>query len=251
MVRVIIVPGWAMYAGPYAPLAEALEQMGAHVLSLTLPGHGNRVAEPFTRMSAARTIRSAYTYLETIEPHRPVYVAAESAGVGFAISSLYDKQPDGWVLLAPGLLPRFRQLFSWMALSDSASLILRNRMPLLTWRLDSISTNPTFVAARRADGLTLRSVGRSYVRTVGGAAVRGFFRSSHLTGRARIWQGTEDRVLNPLGAKILLRRLGSNQKSLELVQAEHGLIWDTRTGPLVIAAVAEWVRSSVDQRSYG
>jgi pimeloyl-ACP methyl ester carboxylesterase len=114
-----------------------------------------------------------------------------------------------------------------------------------TWRLESVCSDPVFLAARRADHWTRLVADRRYVATVLHAGLRGLaVGARQIHGAVRIWHGSRDRLLSPLGSRLLLRLLGSRDKSLRIVVgAEHGLIWDVAHGPVVIDEVTRWVLS--------
>lgn len=241
--RVLVVPGWGMHAEPYAPLASALALEGVHVACLTLPGHGTIAGtSEFTTASATEAIRSAFVRLGSLSPRRPVAVVAESAGASFAIAALAADEPCCWALLAPGVLPRMRQLLSWQGTRDAMRLLIRGRMPILGWRLDSVSSNPQFVSERRSDPHAMAQATRQYVWVVARSTVAALLIAPRLTRPVQIWHGTGDQLLNPWGSRILARRIGSSDTTVRMVPgADHGLVWDAVHGPAVSREVGRWI----------
>jgi alpha-beta hydrolase superfamily lysophospholipase len=248
LVTVLVVHGWGMHAGPYDGLCASLAQAGAYCVAINLPGHGpDSELRDFTYSSAMSALRMALEICRK-EADVPLVVVAESAGADFVLSLGGELGDERLALLAPGVLPRFGQIISPRAIGDGLGLLFRGRLRLDTWRLESVSSDPAFLAARRADPWTRLVADRRYVGAVLRAGFRGVLVGARqVRGSVRIWHGARDRLLSPLGSRFLLKLIGSRDKSLRVVPgAEHGLIWDRVHGPAVIAEVTQWVLSGAN-----
>lgn len=246
-VVVLVVHGWGIHAVPYDALCASLALAGARCAALNLPGHGpNSDPRDFSYANAMSALRHALEICRKDRAITPV-VVAESAGADFVLSLGGELGDTPLALLAPGVLPRLRQLISPRSVWELVALLLGRRLRLDTWRLESVCSDQTFLAARRADPFTRLTADRTYVGAVLHAGLRGVLICAHqVRGSVRIWHGSRDRLLSPLGSRLLLLLLGSRDKSLRIVTgAEHGLIWDRAHGPAVIDEVTQWVMSVV------
>ena len=241
----LIVPGWGMHSEPYAGLAEAVCERGGVAYGLDLPGHGRAtsLSRPHALPLVTNALRAAIDAVAADWPEAELAIAGESAGGTYTVAAAPLRRVRRIALLAPGILPRWRQLVGLRAWRDSASLVLRGRLPLLGWRVEEVSRNHEFIETLRTDGLTLDSVNRRYVATVAQAAVHAFILGAPRTrGSVRIWHGAQDRVLSPLGSRLLSARLRNAAATFRLIPgADHGLLWDPELGGAIAEEVADWL----------
>ncbi len=233
-----------MHATPYANLGEAICRRGGAAFGLDLPGHGRALATKSPSLhELIAIVRAAVTGVSNDLPAAKLAIVGDSAGGTYSLAASPIDGVQKVALLAPGLLPRWHQLLGARALRDGAELLISGRLPLLGWRVEDGSRSATFIEQRRADPLALSNVDRRYVWSVARAVVRALISGApSLAGEVRIWHGTGDKILSPLGSRILMRRLRTADASLRIVSGgDHGLLWDPEHGVQVTSEVADWL----------
>jgi alpha-beta hydrolase superfamily lysophospholipase len=242
---VLLVHGWGLHPKYYAPLADEIVRRKGFVLGIQLPSPltVDRESLSFGYSMVADAIDGLIAHGVRVALGRPLALVGESLGATYILSRGSRVPRDARLaLLSPGLLLRPVHLLSRRALEDTWRLLAHDQMDL-AWRLATVSGNENFIAEVERDPTTLTTCDRAYVA----AAIDATFRvltsgARHVASEVRIWQGDGDGLLSPLGAKILLRMLGSTEKSLVTVKGgEHGLVWDLANGEEVRRSVADWL----------
>jgi len=237
---VLIVPGWGAHPRYYGNLIAALTarnvSVGAPWAAETVPGsdtHFQLLPE------AVKTIRSRS---ET----RSVCVVAESLGAAYLLASGALKSLDRAVFLAPGLILRLRQILNRDTLDDLNALVRHHRIEIIGRRLDALSDNQRVLAAIRESGWTPQYSSAGYVFNAFRASARALIAPS-AAGFNWVIHGDRDRLVSPLGSRLLVARLGSRRCHLTILpNVEHGVLWDARSGQDVVDAVAEFCSAADD-----
>jgi alpha-beta hydrolase superfamily lysophospholipase len=242
----LLVHGWGLHPKFYAPLAEEIARQAGFVVGIALPSPlSNRGSTRRFYRLVAEALDAFILYGTSLARGRRLSLIGESLGATYIVSRGHRIPRDARLaLIAPGLILRSKQLLSRRALDDVPNLLLRDRMDL-TWRLEAVSSNTEFITAIESDPATLLTSNRAYVFSAFEATIRAVsLGAAQIHSPVRIWQGEADRLLNPVGARLLRRALKSREKTLVLVPTgEHGLIWDLTNGDLVCREVGTWLSS--------
>jgi alpha-beta hydrolase superfamily lysophospholipase len=138
-------------------------------------------------------------------------------------------------------LPHWRQLFTREALRDLVPVLLRNRLPVRGWRLDSASDNPEFLLAVRSSQLAPSYSDRSYIARAVIAGAKAWL-APQSAANNWILQGTADQVVSPLSARLLTRRISRPRAECTLLHGvQHGVLWDRDVGEDVARQVVDYV----------
>jgi non-heme chloroperoxidase len=105
-VQVVLVHGIRTSASMWRAQVEHLEQRGNPVIAVDLPGHGTRMAEPFTLDGAMQTIDAA---VRAAAQRGPVLLAAHSMGGLVSIEYVGSEDPPpvaGFIAASCTAIPR-------------------------------------------------------------------------------------------------------------------------------------------------
>jgi alpha-beta hydrolase superfamily lysophospholipase len=233
---VFLVPGWGYHPFYYARLIERLREHATIISVWSEPSVDGRASALHYRRLSQTLARVRANY-----PHSSFSIVGESLGCTYLLAGSMLQPTDDVVLIAPGLIPRARQLASPPALADSWRLVAHDAMPILNWRFLASSDNQAFIADVRRSGLTPPFTGRGYVMSAAAAAFKAPFKH-HKIRSVLVLQGADDQLLNPLGATVAFRSLRAKRKELKVIAgAGHGLIWDTSHGPATIDHIVEFL----------
>jgi pimeloyl-ACP methyl ester carboxylesterase len=233
-IRVVgLIPGWGGHPYLYGPLIRELVRANVHVVAtwssntdgLASDSHFAHLPEFIERLRHLRGF---------------VGIVGESLGATYLLASRRLLPSDRVVLLAPGILLRSKQVLSAPALRDILALIVHNKLPLTTWRLETVSDNPEFLRAARLPDLVPLYSGRQYLARALAAALKAIARPTR-SDNMWIIQGGSDRLLSPAGAMFLARRLGPPRpRFLCIERVGHGVLWDQSSGQQIAAEIAEY-----------
>ncbi len=211
---VVIAHGAAEHSGRYAPLAARLVESGYAVYALDHRGHGQS-SGPRTVIDDAGAALADLDRLVQLAGRKP-FLLGHSMGGCFALAYALDDQTRIEGLILSGPLIALKGLRPILALSRVLAAVVP-RLGVYGVPASAISRDPDQVRRYEEDPLVDR--GRLPVRTVAEfAGVIATFkrRSPGLTLPLLILQGGADRIVPPAGAKQLVRRAGSTDKTLKL-----------------------------------
>jgi acylglycerol lipase len=243
---VVVVHGINEHSGRHARLAADLNRRGYAVYAMDLRGHGRSDGD-------RAMIRAFDQYLDDVElllervaarlPGKPLFLFGHSMG-GAIVALLGITRPPpvrGLILSAPpvlvadGVFPVLRRL---------ASLASRIWPTLRVVRLGGgyLSRDPAVVEAFRNDPLVFH--GRFPVRT--GAEIlkvanRIQSEARRITLPLLVLHGTDDRVTDVKGSRLLVARAGSANKTLRLYSGLYHEVLSEPEREQVVADILAWL----------
>jgi carboxylesterase len=206
------------------PLAESLASAGWIVASMTLPGH----EEPGPVMPASRW----EDWYSSVERHfdelsaagRPVAVIGFSTGGTLAARLALHRPVSRLVLLAPFLAIRYTPLIPWVRPEAVVSALCRvlPDVPRMAPPIRDPHARQVFACRQRYRTFSMPATlsALELIRDVEP-------RLPELTIPTLICQGRRDSVVDPSGARRILRAIGSTDPLLVwLPRSDHLVAWD-------------------------
>jgi alpha-beta hydrolase superfamily lysophospholipase len=229
---IALVPGWGAHPRYYGAFIRECLAAGIAVVSSWPDATGD-----VTTALHYQHLHELVALARRRSPAGTVIVVAESLGATYLLAESVLTTIDRAVLLAPGLLLRWRQLISRQAVRDQFLLLTTDRLFLNGWRLDCVSSDPIFLRSVRTSDLAPAFSDRRYVRQALSASLRAAL-APRPAGYTWIVQSVDDPLLSPRGAKFLAARLGRERCRLTLVpRAHHGLLWDPEGSAALIKQI--------------
>lgn len=243
---IVILHGIAEHCGRYQLFAESLNKLNFAVESFDFHGHGRSDGPRSYVRSFENWLTDVDHLLERVRTRyekKPVFIFGHSQGGSIALLYAISRKPRirGLILSAPTvvvntLVPAFVQNLSFLAAG------LLPKLPVL--RLDStaLSRDPEIVRDYDRDPLVFR--GRLRMRT--GAEI---FRATRLIRRHMekielpmlILHGTDDRIVDVEGSRILHEGVGSRDKTLKLYPGYYHELLNEPGKDVVIHDIEEWL----------
>ncbi|MDA1188693.1 MAG: alpha/beta fold hydrolase [Chloroflexi bacterium] len=244
-----IIHGIAYHAEPYVQALTEATPNGWLVAGLDLRGHGYSEGVRGVRMPRKRITRDIDEWLDRLQhdhPGVPITLLGESMGSVYALryARKHSNRITGLVLLATvGLLAR-PQVFHWSAVGEFLYGLVRPFHPItnvIGWRLLLSTRDPEFVRMRSTDAITFNRVSGMYLLDIGLAAVGNILGGGTLSCPVLMVHGGEDKVVSPLGARLIAKRLKTPDTTLNIVEgAEHTVPWDP-TAPETKRFIRDWL----------
>jgi non-heme chloroperoxidase len=162
--QAVLVHGIRTSATMWRSQLTHLEARGVAAVAVDLPGHGTRMAEPFTLDGAFDTIDRAVTDASS---RGPVLLVGHSMGglLSIAYAGRQDSPPiDAFIAASCTAVPRGIGLATYRALARGFDRLPRRGQPIADWVLDRTlppATRPDFGAggyAYDAQDVALRSL---------------------------------------------------------------------------------------------
>ncbi len=244
--QVLIVHGYAEYAGRYQHVAAALNAAGYDVFAYDQIGHG-KLAERLGYypdiMELAADLETVVSLLKANAPDLPLFLLGHS--MGGLVTSLYitHEQPTvaGVVLSSPFLMPD--DDVSPM-LIRMASVLSRVIPKVATTSLDSahISRDEAVVNAYNNDPL----IPRGGVPTrVGAEMLRGCAlvaeKASNFTLPVYVFHGDQDKLANPKGSQRFFDSIAATDRKLKYYRGFYHETMNEPEKDQVISDVVTWL----------
>jgi alpha-beta hydrolase superfamily lysophospholipase len=247
---IAIVHGIGLHGGRYHGLAKELSMTGRCVYALDLRGHGLSGGERGVLGGPKTVLSDIVLFLEHVYTKSGcvrVWLVGESMGALFALA-VAPKTEDivsQLVLIAPGLSPHRKQIFSIGAFTDLVKSSIRNRelaIDLTGWRLEQTSREADHIIETRNDPLMLSFVDWRYLTTLVRIAWNWKGRyAQKISLPTLIVQGRRDVILRYQSALKLYQELASPIRKLELMEeASHAILWDT-DAELARSTIRSWL----------
>ncbi|MDB4929546.1 MAG: alpha/beta hydrolase fold protein [Myxococcaceae bacterium] len=240
----VIVHGLRSHSGRYDAFARREAARGVAVYAFDLRGHGRSAGERSTLPDFDELTGDLAVFLERVrgrEPGRPVFLMGHSAGGAVVTLFAMQRRPAlaGLILLAPALRID-RSAFEVAATPVTAALL--PDAPLVDTRNADFSRDPDVVRVMGLDPLIDQAAGPG--RTAAGlldAIERIWRRPGALDVPLLGLHGTADRVTDPRGTAELVRRAGSDDRTLLLYRGlVHDLLQEPERGQ-VADDVDRWI----------
>jgi alpha-beta hydrolase superfamily lysophospholipase len=243
---ILVAHGVAEHAGRYHHVADVLVGLGLRVAIADHRGHGRSggkrlLARDFSEYTAdLETLRG----LELVEG-RPTYLLGHSMGGAVALDYALDHQSSlaALVLSAPAVLPGDDISPALMRLAKTVGKYVPS-LPGQKLSSESVSRDPEVVAAYDADPLNYRGKLKA---GVGGAMLRAMdsFPSRLPTLRLPllVMSGTDDKIVNPQGARLVEQLAGSTDKTLKMYDGLYHEVFNEPEKELVLGDLSDWLKA--------
>ena len=243
---ILVCHGVAEHAGRYHHVADVLVDLGLRVAIPDHRGHGRSggkriLARDFSEFTAdVETLRR----LELVEG-KPTYLLGHSMGGGIALDYALDHQSSlaALILSAPAVLPGDDISPALMKVAKTVGKYVPS-LPGQKLSSASVSRDPAVVAAYDADPLNYRGKLKA---GVGGAMLRAMdsfpSRLPSLRLPLLVMSGTDDKLVNPQGAKLVDQLAGSKDKTLKMYDGLYHEIFNEPEKDLVLGDLSDWLKA--------
>jgi alpha-beta hydrolase superfamily lysophospholipase len=248
---IAVLHGIGFNGEPYASVIEDLPLQGTRLTALDLRGHGTSEGNRGSLPHHDRIISDISEWLGLLKQESPglhLYVLGESMGVIYAtlFAMAHGSAISGLILVAPPIVPSMKQLLHFDTARTILSLaipFMRHHISLTGWRLAVGSADEDFVKYRRTSTLALSSVSIGYMARLGRAiASIGLVRRVQIECPILLAYGSDDKVVSPLGCRLLFSRIANPDKTLlEVRGARHTVLWDPHRAKL-FSGLARWIQ---------
>lgn len=242
----LVVHGVAEHAGRYPHVAERLVGLGLRVAVPDHRGHGRSGGKRLLARDLSEFTEDLETLrrLEVVDG-RPTYLLGHSMGGEIALDYALDHQDllAALVLSAPAVLPGDDIN---PVLIRVAKVVGRVAPGLPGQKLSSasISRDPAVVKAYDEDPLNFRG---ALPFGIGGAMLRTMntfpSRLPSLRLPLLVLSGTEDKVVNPDGARMVEQLAGSTDKTLKMYPGLYHEVFNEPEKDLVLGDVTDWLKA--------
>jgi len=243
---ILVAHGVAEHAGRYGHVADLLVGLGLRVAIPDHRGHGRSGGKRLL----ARDLSEFGADLETLRTlelvdGRPTYLLGHSMGGCIALDYALDHQASlaALVLSAPAVLPGD----DINPLLIKVAKVLGKVVPGLPGQKlssASISRDPAVVAAYDADPLNYRG---ALPAGIGGAMLRAMAsfpaRLPSLKLPLLVLSGTDDKIVNPEGARLVDRLAGSSDKTLKMYDGLYHEVFNEPEKELVLGELSDWLKA--------
>ena len=243
---ILVAHGVAEHAGRYGHVADLLVGLGLRVAIPDHRGHGRSGGKRLL----ARDLSEFGADLETLRTlelvdGRPTYLLGHSMGGCIALDYALDHQASlaALVLSAPAVLPGD----DINPLLIKVAKVLGKVVPGLPGQKlssASISRDPAVVAAYDADPLNYRG---ALSAGIGGAMLRAMesfpARLPSLKLPLLVLSGTDDKIVNPEGARLVDRLAGSSDKTLKMYDGLYHEVFNEPEKELVLGELSDWLKA--------
>jgi acylglycerol lipase len=246
----VIVHGLAEHSGRYMNVVHHFVPLGYAVYGLDHIGHGRSEG---TRVYVERFsdyTRTLKTYVDKIrawQPDTPLFMVGHSLGGLITSAYLLDHQGDltGAVLSGPGV----KVPDSISPITVALGKVLSTLMPkagLVQLNAKEISRDPAVVQAYVSDplvhtGKTTARLAAEMLKTMR----RVIEEASTITLPVTIVQGSEDKLVDPAGARMLYKTVGSADKTLKVYDGLYHEVFNEPEHAEVLGDVEAWLDAHV------
>jgi alpha-beta hydrolase superfamily lysophospholipase len=243
---ILVVHGVAEHAGRYRHVADRLVGLGLRVVVPDHRGHGRSGGKRLLVRDLSEFTADLETLrrLEAVEG-RPTYLLGHSMGGEIALDYALDHQDAlaALVLSAPAVLPGDDINPMLMRVAKVLGRLVPG-LPGQKLSSASISRDPAVVKAYDEDPLVFRG---ALSAGIGGAMLRtmeGFpSRLPSLRLPLLVLSGTEDKLVNPEGAKLVDRLAGSTDKTLKMYPGLYHEVFNEPEQELVLGDLTDWLKA--------
>jgi acylglycerol lipase len=243
---ILVAHGVAEHAGRYHHVADLLVGLGLRVAIPDHHGHGRSGGKRIQ----ARDLSEFSTDLETLRTlelvdGKPTYLLGHSMGGCIALDYAIDHQDVlvALVLSAPAVMPGDDISPILMKVAKVMGKIVPG-LPGQKLSSDSISRDPAVVKAYDEDPLVFRG---KLGAGIGGAMLRTMdsfpSRLPSLKLPLLVLSGTEDRIVNPEGARLVDRLAGSKDKTLKMYPGLYHEVFNEPEKDLVLGDLTDWLKA--------
>jgi alpha-beta hydrolase superfamily lysophospholipase len=242
----LVVHGVAEHAGRYRHVADVLLGLGLRVAIPDHRGHGRSDGKRLLARDLSEFTTDVETLrrLEVVEG-RPTYLLGHSMGGEIALDYALDHQDvlSALVLSAPAVLPGDDINPVLMRVAKVVGKVVPG-LPGQKLSSASISRDPAVVKAYDEDPLVFRG---ALSAGIGGAMLRTMdsfpSRLPSLKLPLLVLSGTEDKLVNPDGARLVDRLAGSTDKTLKMYDGLYHEVFNEPEKELVLGDLRDWLKA--------
>ena len=244
---VIILHGLGEHIGRYTHVAKPLAEVGYRVMGLDFRGHGTSPGLPMVVEDVnvfADDVLEFMNIADEKTPGMPLFLLGHSFGGTVALHTLIRHQipVDGLVLSAPAIKAG-SDIPNWLLRVGEKVGKVAPRMPTIRFDPASLSRDTAVGAAYAADPL----VHHIRIPAQTGVALTNSF--AYLARHLHrfnipflILHGTEDRITNIEGSKLLHRKAQTEDKTIKLYAGYYHELFNEFGKEAIIQNVVEWIK---------
>ena len=246
----LIVHGLGEHCGRYLNVVNHFVPLGCAVYGFDHMGHGQsegarEVVEKFADYTD--TLAVYHEMVRGWQAGKPMFLLGHSMGGLIASCYLLDQQADfrGAVLSAP-LIKASGNISQATILMGRILSALAPRMGLLPVDPNGVSRDPEVVKAYVEDPLVFH--GKTPARLAAellGAMLRVTAEADKVTLPFIVLQGSEDKLVDPLGAQILYEKASSKDKAIKIYQGLYHEVFNEPERARVLHDVETWLAAHV------
>jgi alpha-beta hydrolase superfamily lysophospholipase len=247
---VLIVHGLGEHSGRYMNVVNALVPRGYAVYALDHLGHGKSEGEREVIERFDDYTNTLTTYLGMVkgwQPGKPVFLLGHSMGGLIATTYLLDHQAEfrGAVISAPAIKVG-ESVPKATILMGKVLSVIAPKMGVLALDSSAISRDPEVVRAYVNDPLVFH--GKTPAR-LAAEMLKAMQRVTAEVGTISlpfiVMQGSEDRLVDPGGTRMLYEQAGSKDKTLKIYEGFFHEVCNEPECALVLDDVGDWLDAHV------
>ncbi len=247
----VIVHGLAEHSGRYMNVVNHVLPLGYAVYGLDHPGHGRSEGTRVYVDRFADYTETLKIYLDKVQawqPGKPIFMAGHSLGGLITATYLLDHQEDltGAVISGPAV--KVPNSISPMTITLSRALsTLMPKFGAAQLDAEGVSRDPAVVEAYVNDPLV--HTGKTTAR-LAAEMLNAMRRVTEEASRIRlplmIVQGSEDKLVDPTGARMLYETVSSDDKTLKIYDGLYHEVFNEPEHAKVLSDVEAWLDAHVD-----
>ena len=248
---VVIVHGGGEHSGRYAHVAKFLNQNLINVIAFDLRGHGLSQGSRLFVRSIEEYVKDLGVVLSKVHEEQdkvPIFLLGHSLGgtIATLFAMMNPTQIEGIVLSAPLLHPGKGFSPIKVALANLLGYMLPH-LPLAKVHPILISSDPNVVEEYKKDPLNCH---KGIPAATGAAALGAMLRiqreAATLGKPVLILHGTEDRLADIRGSKILYSKAKSTDKSIKFYEGFYHEILNEPGNEQVLSDILEWLKPRLE-----
>lgn len=246
--QVLLIHGFGEHAQRYDELARSLARAGFDVHAYDHRGHGHSsgargYVDRFGRY--LDDLDAVLAHCEAARGGKPRFVVAHSMGGLVALMELVDRKPawNGLVLSSPFLKVKLK-VPMWKVLAAQAASRVHPHLALPSGlKGDAAARDPDIARLYDSDPLNLKLATARWFTESLAAQERVFAEASTVELPLLLMHGEADVIADPQASASLFPRLGSRDKTLELVAGAYHEIFNDPPAErrAVIARTISWL----------
>ena len=246
----LLVHGLGEHSGRYGNVVNAVVPRGYGVYALDHLGHGRsegtrKYVERFTDFT--EPLRTYLRLLTDRHPGKAVFLVGHSMGGLIAAVHLLEHQADfrGVVFSAPAVAVD-RSVSAATVAAGKVLALVAPKVGILGLDINGISRDPAVVRAALADPLNYQ--GKMTAR-LGAELLNAIERLAREAGKIRlpllVLQGTDDRLVDPVGAQTLYDKVSSPDKTIRIYPGLYHELFNEPEHAEVIGELLGWLEARI------
>ncbi|MBW1780493.1 MAG: lysophospholipase [Deltaproteobacteria bacterium] len=248
----LVVHGLAEHCGRYMNLVNHFIPVGYALYGIDHIGHGKSDG---TRVHVQRfedftdTLKIFFDMVRQWQPEKPIFLVGHSMGGLIGAAYLLEHQTElaGAVLSGPSVKVPDNISPTTVFLGKLFST-LAPKIGLVALEAEGVSRDPEVVAAYVNDPLVYR--GKTTARLAAEllkAMQRVSAEGAGITLPIFIIQGSDDRLVDPSGAQLLYKIVGSTDKKIKVYEGLYHEVFNEPERAQVLGDVEEWLEAHLTQ----